>query len=569
MRLAHLFKEATPMSAMAKSEFTQCLEDRLTEKGYNIIKKLSGNQETQSVTFLTDYQNNDQKDSRVVKISSVVLPGMGLFDFNPDKTDELASRETDLLRQINHPNIPKLLEEVSFSFRGIPVKAIALEYVEAQNLLTRIENKVPLSEQEAKIVLSDILDAIYYLQTLPQPVYHRDIKPSNILFTGSKAYLIDFNFSRTGKQGSGLTVPIDNFGYYPPDTYSGTQSISQDIVALGNTVIAAAYGKEIVDIRQEQLRIDLSQPIELENLPYSNNLRQFLRKLTNPRTGLRYHAAQVAKNDLSKLESLSEAQTAELLVESKRDPRLTSLLAEIQQIDPLFDVTIPAAVLDIISDDELIQHLRKVYSQEKIRYENPQVIQRNIKQGDYVESKGIGTNVVLADKGYLGIVKKIDNKEQVIIGFNPSLFKSPQEVAGGRGSEYDVKVSPVDIKIIGKLGWFSNTILDKPFKADDSEAIIEKQQIIEYLGRKLFDQNQEYAVPKGTVGIVTGSFSKGNIFVTWEHAPGLKAPSKYEQCHGYGGWSPVKYVTAANLVLVRKNPINFMEQYKKNFSNNA
>lgn len=38
-----------------------------------------------------------------------------------------------------------------------------------------------LDEQFAKKIISQIVNALKYLHTLPEPIIHRDIKPENIL----------------------------------------------------------------------------------------------------------------------------------------------------------------------------------------------------------------------------------------------------------------------------------------------------------------------------------------------------------------------------------------------------
>jgi serine/threonine protein kinase len=272
------------------------IRPELEEKGYNLERMLSkqgASGPSYSVTCLA------QNDNRPVtlKISSYgLLHSYGDDIDNIEKLGELKAREILTNRQVNHPNIPKFIENFRITHKGvIPLDIIIMQYIDALSLQQRIEEGKMLSEPEAKIVLEDGLSALNYLHT--KRILHRDIKPANV-FLNDQAWVSDFDIVQYG-EGTSSTA-IDTFGYYPVDAFSGRHDQSQDLVALGNVVTAGGLGKSIADIRWDQ-GLPGFAPVDLKEVPYSGAMKDFLRKLTtDPK-----HRYQIAKDALRDLEGLA------------------------------------------------------------------------------------------------------------------------------------------------------------------------------------------------------------------------------------------------------------------------
>jgi calcium/calmodulin-dependent protein kinase I len=104
--------------------------------------------------------------------------------------------EIDILKQVDHPNIVKLIDvyEDSQTF------SLVLELMTGGELFETILEKSSFSEQEAKELILPIVDAIKYCHSLG--IVHRDIKPENLLFSSKDPSVAvikvsDFGLART------------------------------------------------------------------------------------------------------------------------------------------------------------------------------------------------------------------------------------------------------------------------------------------------------------------------------------------------------------------------------------
>ncbi len=83
------------------------------------------------------------------------------------------------MQKLNHPNIVQLVDiyETENSLE------ILLEYLPGGNLFDKIKSQDRVPENVVRQYILDIVKAVKYLHSFPQPILHRDIKPENILLS--------------------------------------------------------------------------------------------------------------------------------------------------------------------------------------------------------------------------------------------------------------------------------------------------------------------------------------------------------------------------------------------------
>jgi len=139
-------------------------------------------------------------------------------------------KEINILMRLKHPQI---IELYSFCLTDENEFALIMEYIPGGTLKEYIKKNKKLNEEEAKIILKQILEIILYCHKMN--IIHHDLKPDNILFTDDnhkQIKIIDFGISSLmyDKSDAGSLL------YLPPEIITHedmTSSPSVDIWSIG------------------------------------------------------------------------------------------------------------------------------------------------------------------------------------------------------------------------------------------------------------------------------------------------------------------------------------------------
>jgi serine/threonine protein kinase len=205
----------------------------------------------------------------------VIVKSLNLSQIPDWKALEAFEREVQVLAQLDHPHIPRLLEH--FRTEQPPVCYLVQAAIGGHNLRTHLEQG-RWSEAEARDVALQLLNILAYLHSLSPPVIHRDIKPENILRdpTG-QLHLVDFGAVRDAAAGPQLTV-AGTFGYMPPEQAAGQVSPASDLYALGVTLIEGLSGCAPHTLPQDtNLRLQYHDRVQI-----SPTFQRWLDSLTDP-----------------------------------------------------------------------------------------------------------------------------------------------------------------------------------------------------------------------------------------------------------------------------------------------
>ncbi len=179
------------------------------------------------------------RDERFQATRAVAIKEMSDATLSPSertKAIEEFRQESNLLVQLNHPNLPN----VSDFFEEGGKAYLVMEFIEGKTLETVQEDAGrPLGEALVMGWAMQLCDVLTYLHTLSQPIIFRDMKPPNAMVTqNNQIKLIDFGIARVFKVAAKKdTTLLGSQGYAPLEQYGRGQSDARsDIYALGATL---------------------------------------------------------------------------------------------------------------------------------------------------------------------------------------------------------------------------------------------------------------------------------------------------------------------------------------------
>ena len=268
-----------------------------SEYGYQIERLLGQNQAGGRVTYKAIHLQSGQP---------VVIKQFQFLQANSWAAYETYEREIQVLKQLNHPGIPRYLND----FETPRSLCLVTEYKDAPSLAVR-RNFTP---QQIKEIAIAVLEVLVYLQSACPPVIHRDIKPENILIDSSdgiKIYLVDFGFAHISSGDlAASSVVKGTLGFMPPEQmFSRQLTEASDLYSLGATLICLLTGTKSAEIGN---LIDEANRINVKQLKLKLN-RQFLRwleKMVSLNLKDRYPNAAEALKTLEKIEVIDARSTS-------------------------------------------------------------------------------------------------------------------------------------------------------------------------------------------------------------------------------------------------------------------
>lgn len=203
--------------------------------------------------------------------------------------------ETDLLKKLNHPNLPSIIDVIDSDENFL----IVMDYIEG-NTLERLLAEEGAQPQEKVVHWAlQLCDVLNYLHTRETPVIYRDMKPSNIMLkTDGSVILIDFGTARELKEKDAAdTVSLGTNGYAAPEQFGSFGMMRKtdartDIYCLGATLYHLVTGKNPSEQPCEML------PITKWNPELSTGLERIIQRCTRKNPKERYQTAQELRYDL-------------------------------------------------------------------------------------------------------------------------------------------------------------------------------------------------------------------------------------------------------------------------------
>ncbi|MBT9547689.1 MAG: serine/threonine protein kinase [Candidatus Sericytochromatia bacterium] len=247
-------------------------------------------QGTDSATYVALDQENQQ--DCIVKV-------LRLGQIEHWKRLELFRREARILANLDHPQIPVLLDYFETEDPQGKNVCLVTEKVPGNSLQQRVEEGLGLSEEFCYLIAVQILHILIYLHSLQPPVIHRDIKPSNLLLDENGCiYLIDFGGVQDilRPAGTGGSTVIGTFGFMAPEQYSGRALPQTDLYALGATLVYLLSGLEPMQLPNPDLLLDFRPFVQA-----SERFCNWVEQLILPSLEQRFYSAEEALQVLEEI----------------------------------------------------------------------------------------------------------------------------------------------------------------------------------------------------------------------------------------------------------------------------
>lgn len=159
----------------------------------------------------------------------------------PDQLDDGSRRklrgEADILRTLNHPMIPRLIDADLKGERP----HLAIEHIEGPRLSTLIRRYGPLSVEQIVPLALEVCSALHYLHG--RGYVHLDVKPGNIMMS-TQPRLIDLSVARRVERAAALREPVGTDAYMAPEQCDPTRQAGPgtpaDVWGMGVSLFEAA-----------------------------------------------------------------------------------------------------------------------------------------------------------------------------------------------------------------------------------------------------------------------------------------------------------------------------------------
>ncbi|WP_304455460.1 protein kinase [Nocardiopsis sp. YSL2] len=185
-----------------------------------------------------DRQAPDGAFDREVAVKLIRRSRSGAYVDPKEKNTRRFLREVDIMRRLDHPGIPRLVDGNVDSSDGGYLPYLAMELVDGVDLgdLSSEEHHLPVAWVAA--IGAQIADALYAAHT--SSIVHRDLKPANVkIARGGRVSVLDFGIGRIidDPDLTQLTTTDSTVGtarYMAPEQFRGSQvSAAADLYALG------------------------------------------------------------------------------------------------------------------------------------------------------------------------------------------------------------------------------------------------------------------------------------------------------------------------------------------------
>ena len=217
----------------------------LNVKNSEIINKYDILEETSRNQMAINYKIKIKNRKKTFKNLKLIRK----CDINNKSSEKKILSEIEILKNLNHENIIKV-EECIVDQNNYYIIGEYCQYGTLEEYINKIKK---FTETQTKYIISQLLKAIYYLNS--KNFVHTDIKPENILIEKimkkrdeelCDIKLLDFGSSSSLKNEPSNDIPIINLPYYvSPEIIDRKYNAKCDIWSIGVIMYEMLFGKKL------------------------------------------------------------------------------------------------------------------------------------------------------------------------------------------------------------------------------------------------------------------------------------------------------------------------------------
>ena len=218
------------------------------------------------------------------------------------KALELFDREARILRELDHPAIPRYEDDFLFGEGKSSALYLVQELVSGCTLDAEMASR-RYDVAEVLAIVSELAGVLDYLHRRSPPVIHRDVKPKNVMRRDDGSLvLIDFGSVRDALSAGGGSTVAGTFGYMAPEQLAGKATPASDVYGLGALAVALLTRKEPDELLADDQRLDVRQHVDA-----ADDVLELLASMLEPSPSKRIQHARAVKE---RAESIAAAASS-------------------------------------------------------------------------------------------------------------------------------------------------------------------------------------------------------------------------------------------------------------------
>ena len=223
-------------------------------------------------------------------------------------------RENQIHKEINHSKIVRHYDTIEIDNNSF---CTVLEYCSGPDLAAYLQRNRYIQEKEARIIITQILEGLEYLNKLPNKIIHYDLKTENIILNNMEVKISDFGLAKIVESNTDrvqlTSQGVGTYWYLPPECFEEKKNVNisskVDIWSVGVILFEMFFRKKPFGQNYTQDKLlkervmQNAKVVEIPNKPnISDECKDFIRHCLAYHQEDRYDVFQALESPFIKQE---------------------------------------------------------------------------------------------------------------------------------------------------------------------------------------------------------------------------------------------------------------------------